>query len=313
MDSLSESLQSRSVFKFIIGINNYDWDDIRFLTQVYTLAGADIVDVAGRPDVVVATREAMTQVGRQFPDHLPKSKIMVSLALEHDPHLGNAEVHPEHRAFIVPTDPSALAANVEACLDEGAEMVELHASDSKDHALTEAVEALSSVLRGRYLSVCLGTEGLRSPRDVIRQAGLVRAIHGPHTMIQAEGIVLAKDHSPASSVQGLALAQALLAKTTAYIVVAGGSNDWTRSLTDMLGIPVHGIGSGSYARNLVEGYRASGPHADDFAAAARIARRFASRAKGVPDLDVQRGPDGAAGLEFGIHAARRDPGETQPE
>lgn len=273
-DGLSASLQARGLFKFITGIENADRADIRFLAQVYALAGADIIDVAARPDVVEATREAIAAVREWSSGHPPLgAQIMVSLALEHDPHVEKPADRPEHRAFVVPADAAHMAANVDACLQEGADMVELHASDSEDPALREAVEALSAVLEGRYLSVCLGAEGWRSPRDVIRQATLVREIHGPHTMIQAEGISLVKDGSLASSVQGLALAQALLVHTRAYVVVAGGANYWTRDLSDMLGIPIHGIASGSYARHLVEGF-------GDVAAAARLARRFADHARG---------------------------------
>ncbi len=307
MNGFAERLQSRSVFKFIVGINNWDQDEVRFLTHVYGVGGADIIDVAARPDVVAATRQALAEARTPEGERGPAPHIMASLALKHDPHLDKEEPHPEHRPFIVPTGTGEMARNVAACLAEGAEMVELHASNSDDHALVEAVGALSAVLGGRYLSVCLGTEGLRSPRDAIRQAGLVLAIHGPRTMIQAEGIVLAKDGSPGSSLQSLALAQALLARTTAFVIAAGGANEWTRELTLLLGIPVHGIASGSYARSLVQGFLAGG----DRAAAAGIARRFARRAKGGPYEDGYQGADGLA--ELGLRPARLGPREAEPE
>lgn len=280
-DSLTEALESRTAFKFIIGIQNGDCADVRFLTQVYALAGADIIDVAARPDVVAATVEALAQARRQSVHSPAGTRVMVSLALERDPHVQPGASDAEHRKIVVPTGPSALVANVRACLDAGAEMVELHASDSDDPDLTAAVAALSALLGDRYLSVCLGAEGFRSPRDVIHQAGLVREIHGPHTMIQAEGLSLQKGAAPATSVQGLALAQALLAKTSAYIVVAGGGNYWTRNLADLLGVPVHAIAAGTYARKLVEGLRREGAaDGPDLAAAVAVAQRFAAHVKG---------------------------------
>lgn len=324
MDPLLENLQARTVFKLIIGITNFEVDNVRFLAQVYTLAGADIIDVAARPDIVAATSEAISTIQKQFPD-IPRPKIMVSLGLEGDPHVGKAridlgvcrssrqclavcpehcigsnrivdyerctacglclDVCPEHAIAIAPAHSSDLAAQVTAGLAAGAEMVELHASDSEDRPLQEAVHTLSTVLNGRYLSVCLGAEGLRSPENIIRQAWQIREIHGPSTMIQAEGLTLYQDGSRASSLQGLALAQALLAKTSAYILVAGGANYWTRDLADMIGIPVHGIASGSYGRNLVNGFKATGKAGDLWAAAAR-ARRFISHAKGISHHDV---------------------------
>ena len=272
-EGVSAGLQARKVFKFITGIDNPDRAEIRFLAQVYALAGADIIDVAARPDLVEVTREAIATARRQALGLGRTTQIMVSLALERDPHVERPADHPDHRAFVVPLDTAAMAANVEACLQAGAAMVELHASDSEDPALREAVEALSAVLEGRYLSVCLGAEAWRPPRDVLRQATLVREVHGPHTMIQAEGLSLVKDGSLGSSIQGLALAQALLLHTRAYVVVAGGANYWTRDLSDVLGVPIHGIASGSYARRLVAGFL-------DAVAAARLARRFAERARG---------------------------------
>ncbi len=283
MESLSEVLRSRTVFKFIVGINHIDWADMRFLTHIYTLAGADIIDVAARPDAVATARASVAAARKEAAQAGPPPAIMVSLALEHDPHVDTAAVAPEHRSFIVPADARALAANARGCLDQGADMVELHASDSDDDALQEAVEALSGVLGGCYLSVCLGTEGVRSPRVVLRQAALVRAIHGPQTMIQAEGVVLTKDATPASGLQGLALAHALLAQTSACVLVAGGANEWTRRLADMLAIPIHGIASCTYARNLVEGFRDRGSEPGDPESAVRVARRFVRRAKGVPE------------------------------
>ena len=269
---LPAALAARRVFKFITGITNPDRANVRFLAEVYGAAGADIIDVAARPDIVAAAGQAIAAL-RDRGAGSDTPQIMVSLALDHDPHLDTAGEAGEHRSFIAPVDTSALVANVEACLHAGADMVELHASDSPDGALREAVEALSGVLAGRYLSVCLGAEGWRSPRDVIRQTELVLEIHGPDTMIQAEGVTLIKDGSLASSVQGLALAQTVLAGTGAYCIVAGGANYWTRNLADTLGVPIHGIASGSYARQLVAG-------CTEVSAAARIARQFAAHAKG---------------------------------
>lgn len=283
MESLTEPLRSRNAFKFIVGINRVDWADLRFLTRIYSLAGADIIDVAGRPEACATARAAVAQARQQEATGSPGPAIMASLALPHDPHVEGSGVDPAHRSLIVPADARALAANARACLEQGADMVELHASDSDDDALREAVTALSAVLAGRYLSVCLGTEGLRSPRTAIRQAALVQAIHGPCTMIQAEGIVLAKDGTPASGLQGLALAQALLAHTGASILVAGGANAWTRSLALQLAIPIHGIASCTYARNLVEGFRDPGHASDDLETPVQLARRFIRRAKGVPE------------------------------
>jgi hypothetical protein len=286
VDGLAKRLQSRSLFKFIVGMTNFDLAELRFLTQVYTLAGADIIDIAAEPEMVVATRQAMAAIGEQWPSAAGLPRIMVSAALAQDPHIEGVPIEDEHRAAVAPASAAELAQTVAACLDEGAEMVELHASDSDDESLKEAVRALSSLLGDRYLSVCLGTQGLRSPRDVIRQARLVRAIHGSRTMIQAEGLSATRAGHPASSLQGMALAQALLAHTSVYVLVAGGANHWTRSVADMLGIPVHGVAVGSYARALVKGFQATHPQGEAWEPVAQVARAFVGQMRGSVDRAV---------------------------
>lgn len=264
-DPLRAALEARRLFKCITGIANHDRGEVALLTATYAAAGADIIDVAARPDVVRAARQALLGA-RPSGGSLPA--LMVSVALDPDPHLeGMADDH--HRAFVAPPGPADMLANMRACLAEGAEMVELHASDSPDDDVVAAVRALSGVLGDRYLSVCLGAEGRRPPRDVVRQARLVAGIHGPRTMIQAEGVTVRKDGSPTSTLQGLALAQVVLAQTTAYCIVAGGANYWTADLAHLLGVPIHGVASGSYARALIHG---CGP-----AAATRLARGFVAR------------------------------------
>ena len=315
MDSFASALEAGTVFKFITGIGNFDGDDIRFLAHVYALAGADIIDVAARPDVVAAARGALDEAVGRHPRRRSETapRLMASLALERDPHVEAAWTPTGHRALVVPADAAALAEHAAACLSAGAEMVELHASDSDDADLAAAVRALSDVLQGRYLSVCLGAEGLRAPRAVVRQAVLAHSIHGPRTMIQAEGIALAKDSSPAASLQGLALAQALLAHTSTRVIVAGGTNFWTRNLVELLGVPVHGIAAGTYARSLVEGFRAPPAGPVDVATAARVARRLTLHAKGADPRD--RTPDDEPAPVFwsGLRVAGNVLAEAQPE
>jgi hypothetical protein len=97
-------------------------------------------------------------------------------------------------------------------------------------------------------------------------------------MIQAEGPTTTRRTDPSSSLQGLAMAQLLLARTAAYVVVAGGANHWTRHLADVLGVPVHGVASGTYARGLVP--RTANPDAAATQAAADVARAFVEQLRG---------------------------------
>ena len=280
MDRLAARLESRSLVKFILGLTNFDLPEIRFLTQVYTLAGADIIDVAAEPAIVATARQAMADIGRQLPSLKDRPAIMVSTALAHDPHIEGVAIPAAYRPAVAPANTAELTAGVEACLEQGAEMVELHASDSDDGALEAAVEAVHPLLGARYLSVCLGTQGRRSPRQVLRQAKIAEEVHGRHTMIQAEGLTATRRADPFSSLPGLALAQALLAYTSAYVLVAGGANLWTRNLAETLGVGVHGVASGTYARDLVRRFQAAEPQDVQWEPLARVAGAFVAQLRG---------------------------------
>lgn len=281
MDRLAARLESRSLVKFILGLTNFDLAEIRFLTQAYTLAGVDVIDVAADPAIVSHVRQAMDDIREEIPDLGPLPRIMVSAALAHDPHIDGVRIAPEYRAAVAPDNADELKATVAACLTRGADMVELHASDSDDASLREAVGAVTPLLGDRYLSVCLGTQGRRSPRSVIRQAALAQEVHGPRTMIQAEGLTASRRADPASSLAGLAMAQALLAHTSVYVLVAGAANHWTRNAAEILGVPVHGVASGTYARDLVKAFQATEPQGGEgWRPLSQIAGAFVTQLRG---------------------------------
>lgn len=280
MDRLTARLRLRSLVKIIVGLTDFDLLEVAFLTKVYTLAGADVIDVAAAPATVRAAVCAVKAAAPGPAAAQRRPRIMVSAALAGDPHVEGPALTRDQRAAIVPETAGALADGIAACLDAGADLVELHAGGARDDALEEAVAALEPVLRGRYLSLCLGTHGLGSGRDAIRQTALVRAIHGPATIVQAEGLAAAGRDDPARPLQGLALAQALLAHTSAYVVVAGGANHWTRATADILGIHVHGIAAGTYARELVTPLRTAEPDGTEWEPIIRVASAFVERLRG---------------------------------
>ena len=285
MDCLAARLASRSLVKVILGITNFDVREARFLSTVYTLAGADVIDLPAEPAIVTAAKRAIADIRAQFPLLPAAPRLMVSVALAGDPHIRGARLDAEQRAAVAPADAAELTGAVEACLERGADMVEVHAADSDDAALRAAVEALDPVLGERYLSVCLGTQGLGAPADVIRQARIALEVHGPRTMIQAEGLTPTGRAHPSSSLQGLALAQALLAHTGAYVLVAGGANHWTRTLAEILDVPVHGVACGTYARALAQGLQAAESGTADWEEVAAVTGAFVRQLRGGAGRD----------------------------
>jgi hypothetical protein len=283
MDGVGMRLRSRSLVKFIVGMTTFDPAETRFLAQVYALAGADIIDVAAEPGIVRATRRAVAEVRDALPDPADPPRIMVSTALPRDPHLEGAALEPGQRAAVAPATQAELRTGLRACLDAGAEMVELHASGSDDRSLEAAMAVMQPLLADRYLSVCLGTQGAGATRDIVRQARRVRDLHGPRTMIQAEGRVSAGRHEAASSLAGLALSRTLLAETSAYVLVAGGANPWTRAVAEMLGVAAHGVAIGTYARSLVKPFQAADREGSVKPAAVELARGLVRQLRGSGD------------------------------
>lgn len=276
-DRLTTRLESRSLVKCILGLTNFDVAAIAFLTQIYARAGADVIDVAADPRIVQVAHAAIEEARNRSPGTAEPPALMISLALERDPHVVEAALKPAQRACVVPETTQALVANVEACLELGADAVELHGAASDETSLAAAVAALDAVLGDRYLSVCLGTQGATAPAEALRQAKATRDIHGGRTIIQAEGIAATGYATAASSLQGMALAQVLLADTPCYVIVAGSANHWTRHLADLLDVPVHGVGTGTYARGLIP----TDTDPDRAEPAIRVARAFVEQLRGT--------------------------------
>lgn len=89
-----QSLREGHWFKLICGASYQDLPSIRDLALVYTLAGADCIDVAADRAVIEAAREGIEIGGKMtgFPDRRPW--LMVSLNDGEDPHFRKASFDP---------------------------------------------------------------------------------------------------------------------------------------------------------------------------------------------------------------------------
>jgi Fe-S-cluster-containing hydrogenase component 2 len=102
------SLQEGHWFKLICGASFQHLPTVRSLALAYTLAGADCVDVAADPAVVMAAREGLDAAfkfsqsiaaiePRSFPlGHSSRPWLMVSLNDGEDPHFRKATFDPKH-------------------------------------------------------------------------------------------------------------------------------------------------------------------------------------------------------------------------
>ena len=92
-----QSLQSGTWFKLICGASYQDLPAVRNLALVYSLAGADCIDVAADPAVVAAAKEGIAAAERIASDHsrpYQRPWLMVSMSAGEDPHFRKAWFDP---------------------------------------------------------------------------------------------------------------------------------------------------------------------------------------------------------------------------
>lgn len=78
----------RRYFKLICGANFTDYDQLRYLAGVYTLAGGDMIDVAATPEAVAAAMAGIADA-RALAGHFEGTSeplVMVSVTAGDDPH-----------------------------------------------------------------------------------------------------------------------------------------------------------------------------------------------------------------------------------
>lgn len=98
-----QSLAAGNWFKLICGASFQHLPAIRDLTLVYSLAGADCIDVAADPAVITMAQEALdvaqaiaTAAPEKFPHWQGKPWLMVSLNDAEDPHFRKAFFNPKY-------------------------------------------------------------------------------------------------------------------------------------------------------------------------------------------------------------------------
>ncbi len=88
------SLQNGNWFKLICGASSQHIPTIRSCAIAYTIAGADCIDLAADPAIIIAVKDAIASIQVQYPHVNPW--LMVSLNDGEDPHFRKAEFDPNH-------------------------------------------------------------------------------------------------------------------------------------------------------------------------------------------------------------------------
>lgn len=147
-----------------------------------------------------------------------------------------------------------------ACLDAGAENIELHAAVPDDESIIEEWKLVNRVQRHHFVSMCLDRTHL-SNAHLINRIVEAKEIAGDRLIIQADGVPMGgTDNTFGTTLQTIAIAAAiqknLIEINSDYknlpILLSGGTNDKTAELARLCGVPWAGIAIGTHARNIVK-------------------------------------------------------------
>lgn len=284
------ALRERRFFKLICGASYRNTAFITSLARIFAEAGAHVIDVGARPELVQAAQAGIAAAQVPTPG-LPL--IMVSIGINQDVHFlrvekdfsrcqghGRCVNACPHEVFVgseirlenclgcdhcviacptgalslVPRDPlHEVESLLRSCLEAGARALEVHTGHGDRSELQAFLEILAP-LRSHIelLSFSLGAHG-QSPAELAALARDIRNLAGSDIVIQADGKPISGRKGEKSTLPSLELAEYLRASgLDTYLQVSGGTNDLTGTLAQQRQSDIHGVGMGSFARKYLD-------------------------------------------------------------
>jgi len=305
---LEESLALRNYFKVICGAGNEDPDAVRRISTIYTLAGANVLDVSARPEIVRAAMEGIDLAYHITNKEKPKIHyrpfITVSVGMPGDHHVRKANINSfdcisclrcHHECPMVAIDIDMvfndkispyvnpkkcigcgrceavcpvqncikfdhnkveLRKVLPACLDAGAEIIELHAAVSDCNITLQEWETILEINPDGYNSLCIDRLNMSNGKLIDKVNRILKLSDNKNVIIQADGYPMSgssKDFN--TTLQAVATADVLnKANINVPIVLSGGTNAVTVELAKLTNIKYSGIAMGSYARSIINEY-----------------------------------------------------------
>ena len=158
-------------------------------------------------------------------------------------------------------DAKSLRTILPACLQAGAESIELHAAVADGEATLAEWQVVNDCLPHGLVSLCLDRHFL-SNHDLLERIRRAHAVAGNRLMLQADGVPMggAAASGWRATLQAVAMADVIERELKARdprfrhlpVVLSGGANQATGELAARCGVPFAGIAMGSQARGLVQ-------------------------------------------------------------
>lgn len=293
---IRQALEAQQFFKLICGASYRNRDFVAQLSELFALAGAHVIDIGADPALVEAVQQGIKKALQRKPGiQVPLIMISVGInadihflkvskeqsrcedhgfcanACPHGVFVGNSlrienclgcdhcvVACPEDALTLVPREPlDSVDQLIRQCFAAGASAIEVHTGHGGREALTDVFDVLLPWQSEIKLLACsLGAHG-QSTQELVALAQDITSLWPTDMLIQADGQPISGRKGWRSTWPALVLAQQLFeAKVPAFIQVSGGVNDLTREIACREGIPIHGVGTGSFARK----YLGISPH-----------------------------------------------------
>lgn len=158
-------------------------------------------------------------------------------------------------------DEKILSQILPACLEAGAENIELHAAVPDDESIMAEWKTVSEIQQNNFISMCLDRLHLSNYR-LIERIRKAKEIAGDRLIIQADGVPMSggtDDYN--TTLQAIAIADMitkdLIGKDKNFrdlpMLLSGGTNGRTAELAKLCNVRYGGISVGTHARKIVEG------------------------------------------------------------
>lgn len=289
MESFKDYLASTPfVPKLVCGAGNEDAKEVESLVRLYSLAGFKYFDLSAKAEIIEAAQRGLELSGN--PGYLNISVGIAGDPHANKATIGegcigcyvcsktcpNAAIKSDRGQFSVIAERCVGCGRCkEACPTSAISMytvakpvaqivpplvnkydiasVELHMVGDKVEGAKQWMDLNKSF--GGILSLCID-RSLYSDKDLIDRIKWCIKDREPYTtIIQADGCPMSGDASEGTTLQAVAIAQIVeRAKLPVYLMVSGGTNQYTRKSLETNEIHYKGIAYGTYARQLVRDF-----------------------------------------------------------
>ena len=294
---LKDLLESNTkIFKLVCGAGNECANDVRKLTELYSLSGAQVFDICAKPEILKAAKDGLDKAGIQKDRY-----ICVSVGIKGDPHISKASIDKNKcnrcnicekicpnsavQKFQIIKEKcigcgvcydrcprSAITMNdydidlnkvLPELIEMGIDCIELHATAESEIDIWDKWEAINTHFDG-IVSICIDRLNLGNKQVLSRLKKMLKSRKPYTTIIQADGIPMSgSDDTYKTTLQAIAMSEIIQdANLPVYILISGGTNSKTAKLAKLCNLKYSGIAIGSYARKIVKDYIISGKNKD---------------------------------------------------